>query len=529
MKRRHELRRKYQVLSRYQADGHRVSVSTAAQPHCDTPDSAERRGRALRLFLEDLGKPGSCFARYLSSRIDLLPAEYCREFESTADQAAPMSHSEVSEALTEQFGNSFSRIFPLFNFTPIRSSLIAECHEAETADGISVLVAIVRPEFHTFKDDATPADLFNMRLLHQYCAELAAGNAVEDFLLSLRRKVDFAGQAEKLEAMSLGNTADNTTEISRVHRRLSTSRILTVTRQQQSGLDEVLQSRPFYAERLASLVCQAWFQQALFGPCFPVDPAYHNINVSEGGRIAFVGCDLEGLPKHARENLWRYLLAAATDEPDRAAGFLLREMSCTVPGKIDFESFRGSFRQSASFGVLEPLLGTDTNALAQLIFQHWQTTTKHGYTAGPALLAFYRGLFLIARVARKLWPAGDPLRYALEEMRISNVVKQAQNFSDARFVGLNIDKFAVSAAYFPRMLDAALQQISLPQDHKPDVDAPVPRDSLRSRRSPALTALPILLVAVCALQSGPASWWSSKLALFVIMVAGLLALRGLWE
>src|SRR5262249_21704776 len=125
--------------------------------------------------------------------------------------------------------------------------------------------------------------------------------------------------------------------------------------------------------------------------------------------------------------------------------------------------------------------------------------------------------------------AGDPLRYALEEIRISNILKQAKDFSDARFVALNIDKFAVGAAHFPRMLDAALHRISLPQDHKPGVDAPAPRNSARSRRAPALTALPILLVAVCALQSNPAPWWSSKLALFVLMVAGLLALRGLWE
>src|SRR6266567_7030375 len=40
----------------------------------------EERARNIRTYLQQLGSWYPCFALYLSSRIDLLPAAYCQEF-----------------------------------------------------------------------------------------------------------------------------------------------------------------------------------------------------------------------------------------------------------------------------------------------------------------------------------------------------------------------------------------------------------------------------------------------------------------
>src|SRR5437016_5898848 len=55
----------------------------------------EQRAKRLRLRLQESGPAYSCFALYLASRLDALPAEYCREFALTRDSAHILSPAQV--------------------------------------------------------------------------------------------------------------------------------------------------------------------------------------------------------------------------------------------------------------------------------------------------------------------------------------------------------------------------------------------------------------------------------------------------
>src|SRR5579885_3572630 len=69
------------------------------------PLSLEQQARQLRLLLQDLGPEHSCFAIYLSSRIDALPAEYCRELALTPDTGPVIAADEVHKILTGELGS----------------------------------------------------------------------------------------------------------------------------------------------------------------------------------------------------------------------------------------------------------------------------------------------------------------------------------------------------------------------------------------------------------------------------------------
>src|SRR5258708_19107241 len=70
------------------------------------PASPEQKARTLRLRLQELGPIHSCFALYLSSRVDVLPAEYCRELALTPDTAPPLAPLEVQRVLEHEIGHA---------------------------------------------------------------------------------------------------------------------------------------------------------------------------------------------------------------------------------------------------------------------------------------------------------------------------------------------------------------------------------------------------------------------------------------
>jgi hypothetical protein len=273
---------------------------------------------------------------------------------------------------------------------------------------------------------------------------------------------------------------------------------------------------------LGQLLCQVWLHQALYGRCFPVDPQVHNVLISDK-QVAFINCDLAGLPNSAKENLQSYFNAMLGDDPDRAAKHLLLEM---VPRKsrVDPDAFRTNFRQAAYFGMLQPVLGTDSNALAQIAFQHWKTALDNGYFPKNHLLCFYRGLFSIARIARLITPEGDPLRLGMEELRSTKSLNQIREIMDVRYWYQNMDKFAAVIVNLPRTFDDALSKTSsrpsapLTQTSQEPAGAP--------RRKFSVNAIVLLLLAVLVMQLRTNQTAPGKLMLVVLMLAGLFLLQG---
>ncbi len=211
------------------------------------------------------------------------------------------------------------------------------------------------------------------------------------------------------------------------------------------------------------------------------------------------------------------------DDPDRAAMYLLREMIPAKVGKLDADTFRSSFRQAAYFGMLEPILGTDSNSLAQMVFQHWKTTLEHGYVPKPHLLCFYRGLFSIARIARKLAPEGDPLREGMEELRAGSAFTQVREIMDWRYWFQNSDKFASALVQLPHAFDDALTRASSPAGSLPEQRTVLRREAGHGSG----TLLVVLSIAVLVISQLPQTHaWSDKIIPAVLMLAGFLVLRG---
>jgi len=421
-----------------------------------------------------------------------------------------------------ELGARETTAFAEFEDIPYETRLLFQGHRARLRTGATVAVVVLRPWCAVFQQPLEPSQVIDVDSLSEYFGDWMNAGLLIDFINSMQRKTDFTSARKAMDLMVRDASSCESLLFHKSYAELCTRQLMVFEPSAAHPLDYILQRQVNSSTALGQLLCQVWLQQALYGRCFPVDPQLHNVLISNK-QVAFINCDLAGLPNSAKENLQSYFNAMLVDDPDRAAKHLLLEMA-PRKSRVDPDAFRTNFRQAAYFGMLQPVLGTDSNALAQIAFQHWKTALDNGYFPKNHLLCFYRGLFSIARIARLITPEGDPLRVGMEELRSKNSLNQIREIMDMRYWYQNMDKFAAVMVNLPRTFDDALSKTS----SRPS--APLPQTSQEPAGAPrgkfSVNAIVLLLLAAFVMQLRTNQTATGKLMLVVLMLAGLFLLRG---
>ncbi|MCY4563110.1 MAG: AarF/UbiB family protein, partial [Gammaproteobacteria bacterium] len=99
----------------------------------------------LRLFFEELGPVFIKFGQLLSTRRDLLPADFADELAKLQDHVPPFPGAEARTIVEAALGDLFGARIERFEEEPLASASIAQVHGAILDDGEEVVVKVVRP------------------------------------------------------------------------------------------------------------------------------------------------------------------------------------------------------------------------------------------------------------------------------------------------------------------------------------------------------------------------------------------------
>lgn len=497
------------------------------------PSQPEREDRVRRLrdALEALGPLFTAFGRYLSTRADLFRAKECLILAALPDSAGVEPAATVRGRLEHELGRPIEEVFEAFVYEPLACRLLQQTHRAILAGGQDVLVHIV----HTQHEAAWEDDLALLPLLARALGQAddpALGEAVADFTRSLRARLDCRQRAESLEFLAHEAKESDLLAVPRVFHEASSARILTVERLHGITLRELADEPGGTAvdvrrRRAARRLSHVWLQTTLASRTLPVE--FESIELAGDGRVGIVGGSFTALPTASRLNLWNYLRAAAAHYPERAATYLFHELTGAGPLATERE-LQLRLRQAMPFRDGGWTATADT--LGEHLLLHWKIARECGFVIPGYLKDFYRGLFEVARLGRRLDPAGDPLAEGLEGLNWQAGWTELRHLTSPGELGSSLSSNVLALLELPQRIERVLRTAARHREQPPD-SATVRAARRRAwNRSTAVATLLVLMTAVTLLATRlplPAGAWAERVAALLFLSLGAALLRTAWS
>jgi ubiquinone biosynthesis protein len=499
----------------------------------------------LRQALEALGPVFSAFGLYMASRVDLLLVHDRLELAAIANWAEATPGATVRELIARETGGSLEGVYPVFEDEPYESRLLFQSHRARLNNGKAVIVQVVHPELQAYLE----CDLELLLVLKPaFVGTLWRGTALEDAIGDFRRtlqwQIDLLYGVQVCEMLARDAQEFEMLKVPRVYKELCSSQMLTMEQLSGTSLGEMItayekveigrspvifEAMGIEPHMLARRFCMMWLRQALLGKQFPVELYPEDIVLLPNKQIACTGGVFASLPADAKKNLWHYMLATSTEDPDRACSYLLREIE--PQGRpVDEDELRYRFREIVPFRDGGWRGSVDSSSLAEHLFVHWKLVSERGLRPQRHLLCFYRGLFQTLAMVRRFAPDRDPLLEGLQDMRTIVMLEQFQEMLTWGTLSDKLDKYSAMMMALPQKFDQALTLMVESHAQSP-LQGTRSAPHRRQRNSSAVViALLLMLVAVVLLShhlavSAIAGVWVDRVSAIAFVVLGALLLR----
>ncbi|MBW4525293.1 MAG: AarF/ABC1/UbiB kinase family protein [Phormidium tanganyikae FI6-MK23] len=293
----------------------------------------------LRNILVDLGPVYVKLGQLLSTRPDLLPAEYIDALSTLQEEVPAVDWVEIEVTLRKQFNQPIEEIFSSINYKPIAAGSIAQTHRAILKDGRPVALKVQRPGLSIVVEQ----DIALIRLIARLVAQTEFGqyydivSIAEEFAEALKNELDFTEEARYTDQLrqNLGNTRwfdSAQLVVPQIYWEYTTDKLIAMewldgvavlTAFPPIGFDGTtdLQQR----EDISTLLLRAFFQQICLDGFFHADPHPGNVFYLNDGRVALLDCGMVGrLDPRTQQLILELVLAIVNLDAQRCTQLVLQ-------------------------------------------------------------------------------------------------------------------------------------------------------------------------------------------------------------
>lgn len=151
----------------------------------------------LKNILVDLGPVYIKLGQLLSTRPDLLNADYIEELSTLQDEVPPVPWSDIEIVIRQQLQTTLSETFSSITPEPIAAGSIAQIHRATLIEGGEVAVKIQRPgiDITVAKDIALIQGIADLVARTEFGQNYEIKSIAEEFCQALEAELDFTREA----------------------------------------------------------------------------------------------------------------------------------------------------------------------------------------------------------------------------------------------------------------------------------------------------------------------------------------------
>lgn len=279
----------------------------------------------LRAALGELGVTFIKLGQTLSTRADLLPADFVEELSKLQDAAPHVAIARIREAIEADLGRPPEAVFATFDPQPMASASIGQVHSATLPNGAPVVVKVRRPGV-VEEVESDLEILFGIARWVEAHTEFGHDHEitpfVEEFAFTIRNELDYRVEGQNADRLRRFLAGDPAARIPFVYWEHTTSRVLTLERidgVKISDLDTIDRLR-IPRRAIAKNAVHVFLHTLLDLGLFHADPHPGNFFAQPDGSLGVVDFGMVGhLTEQVREHLLRAGLAAMHMDADSLA------------------------------------------------------------------------------------------------------------------------------------------------------------------------------------------------------------------
>jgi ubiquinone biosynthesis protein len=376
------------------------------------------RSERIRMAIEELGPTYIKLGQVLSTRPDLIPAEFVTELTRLQDNVQPFDFPETEKIILSEFGIPFDALFESLEKTPVASASIAQVYRAESKEGEILAVKVQRPGIKRIIEVDLEIMLHLATLMERNIEEFALHRpvrVVEEFTKVLENEIDFTIEAASMERIAAMFLNDPAVYIPKVFRDKSSTAVLTmemvegikithVEAIEAAGLD-----RRLLTVRGADVCLKQIFQYGFFH----ADPHPGNIYALPGNVICLLDFGMVGtVDQRTREDFVELVDSIVHHHSSRAVQVLLRITEWDK--EPDLRAFEKDVSEFMGRHLCKPLRDIKIGRLLQHLLE---ISAVHGLRIPANIFLMLKALGTVEGIALVLDPEFDMVSHAAPYIR----------------------------------------------------------------------------------------------------------------
>ena len=289
----------------------------------------QSRETRIRLALEELGPTFIKLGQIMSTRPDIVGGVLADELEKLQTKVPADSHSQVTQIIQDELGQSLDEIFAEFSTEPVASASIGQVHRARLNTGEEVAVKVQHHDIHHLV--SVDLDIFmGLAQLAERLPELRSYRpctTAAEFQRALRRELDFTRERRHLEQFATTFEEDERVKIPRVFPAYCSDRVLVM-----EWLDGIPLSAPERARAagidLATVTrngAEVYLEMIFQHGVYHADPHPGNLLLMADGGIGLLDFGMVvRVEVGLREDIEDLLLAIVEQDADRLVAVVMR-------------------------------------------------------------------------------------------------------------------------------------------------------------------------------------------------------------